>query len=106
MASQLDSLKQNKNYIVDNIGMLYAVKYPKFIGELRNHGLSPSEIGYCCLYLLGLNISEAGVVIGKASSIYNINSAIRKKLEISTNSTNLDKWLAKRFSDLCSDAFR
>lgn len=106
VACQLDSLKQNKNYIVDNIGMLYAVKYPKFIGELRNHGLSPSEIGYCCLYLLGLNISEAGVVIGKASSIYNINSAIRKKLEISTNSTNLDKWLAKRFSELSSDVVR
>ena len=106
VACQLDSLKQNKNYIVDNIGMLYAVKYPKFIGELRNHGLSPSEIGYCCLYLLGLNISEAGVVIGKASSIYNINSAIRKKLEISTNSTNLDKWLAKRFSELSFDVVR
>lgn len=104
VAGQLDSLKQNKNFIVDNIGMLYAVKYPEFIGELRNHGLSPSEIGYCCLYLLGLNIPEAGVVIGKVSSIYNINSAIRKKLEISTNSTNLDKWLAKRFSELYPDA--
>lgn len=106
VADQLDSLKKHKNYIVDNIGMLYAVKYPEFIGELRNHGLSPSEIGYCCLYLLGLNIPEAGVVIGKVSSIYNINSAIRKKLEISTNSTNLDKWLAKRFSELYPDAIR
>lgn len=104
VAGQLDSLKKHKNYIVDNIGMLYAVKYPEFIGELRNHGLSPSEIGYCCLYLLGLNIPEAAIVIGKVSSIYNVNSAIRKKLHISTNSTNLDKWLTKRFSELYSNA--
>ena len=99
VAAQIDDLKKNKNYIVDSIGLLYAVTYPDFVSELRSHDLTSSEIGYCCLYVLGLNIPEAGEVIGKVSSIYNVNSSIRKKLCIS--GMNLDKWLAKRFGELC-----
>ena len=99
VAAQIDDLKKNKNYIVDSIGLLYAVTYPEFVSELRSHDLTSSEIGYCCLYVLGLNIPEAGEVIGRVSSIYNVNSSIRKKLGIS--GMNLDKWLAKRFGELC-----
>lgn len=101
VASQIDDLKKNKNYIVDSIGLLYAVTYPDFISDLRAYGLTSSEIGYCCLYLLGLNIPEAGEVIGKVSSVYNVNSSIRKKIGIT--GTNLDKWLINRFTELCSD---
>lgn len=98
VASQIDDLKKNKNYIVDSIGLLYAVTYPDFVNELRAHDLTSSEIGFCCLYLLGLNIPEAGEVIGKVSSVYNVNSSIRKKLNIS--GINLDKWLVKCFAEL------
>ena len=98
VAAQIDNLKKNKNYIVDSIGLLYAVTFPDFVSELRSHDLTSAEIGYCCLYVLGLNIPEAGEVIGKVSSIYNVNSSIRKKLGIS--GMNLDKWLAKRFGEL------
>ena len=100
VASQINDLKKNKNFIVDSIGLLYAVKHPDFVSELRSYDLTSAEIGYCCLYLLGLNIPEAGEVIGKVSSIYNVNSSIRKKLGIS--GTNLDKWLVKRFTEICS----
>ena len=100
VASQIEDLKKNKNYIVDSIGLLYAVNCPDFVSELRAHDLTSAEIGYCCLYLLGLNIPEAGEVIGKVSSIYNVNTAIRKKIGIS--GVNLDKWLIKRYAELCS----
>lgn len=95
---QIENLKKSKNYLVDNIGLLYAVTYPDFVSELRQHDLTSSEIGYCCLLLLGLNIPEAGEVIGRVSSIYNVNSAIRKKLGITGQ--NLDKWLINRFVEL------
>ena len=49
---------------------------------------------------MGLSMPEAGDVIGKSSSIYNINSAIRKKLKLPTSTTNLDKWPIKRFEEL------
>lgn len=98
VASQIDDLKKNRNYIVDSIGLLYAVTYPDFVNKLRTHDLTSSEIGFCCLYLLGLNIPEAGEVIGKVSGVYNVNSSIRKKLGIS--GTNLDKWLTRCFSEL------
>lgn len=98
VAAQIDELKKNRNCIVDSIGLLYAVTYPDFVNELRAHDLTSSEIGFCCLYLLGLNIPEAGEVIGKVSSVYNVNSSIRKKLGIS--GMNLDKWLTKCFAEL------
>ena len=103
VASQIEDLKRNRNYIVDSIGLLYAVTCPDFVSELRAHDLTSSEIGYCCLYLLGLNIPEAGEVIGKVSSIYNVNSAIRKKLGIS--GVNLDKWLIKRYTELSTSHY-
>ena len=99
VAAQIDDLKKNKNYIVDSIGLLYAVNYPDFVSELQSYGLTSSEIGYCCLYILGLNMPEVGEVIGKVSSIYNINSTIRKKLKLPTSTTNLDKWLVNKFSE-------
>lgn len=98
---QIENLRKSKNYIVDNIGLLYAVTYPDFVSELRMHDLTSSEIGYCCLLLLGLNIPEAGEVIGRVSSIYNVNSSIRKKLGVT--SQNLDKWLINRFSEYYPD---
>ena len=98
--SQIEDVKKNKNYIVDSVGLLYAINYPDFVSVLQNHGLTSSEIGFCCLYIMGLNMPEVGEIIGKVSSIYNINSTIRKKLNISTSETNLDKWLVKKFSEL------
>lgn len=100
VAAQIDQLKGNRNYIVDSIGILYAVNYPDFISELRKSGLTSSEIGYCCLLLLGLNIPEAGKVIGRESSIYNVSSSIRKKINLSTCSSNLDKWLVRKFAEI------
>ena len=100
VAAQIKDIKKNRSYIVDSIGILYAVNYPAFVSELRKFGLTSSEIGYCCLFIMGLSMPEAGDVIGKSSSIYNINSAIRKKLKLPTSTTNLDKWLIKRFEEL------
>ena len=47
---------------------------------------------------MGLHIPEVGEVIGKASSIYNVTSSIRKKLDVPK--VNIDKWLIQRFSEL------
>lgn len=99
VCEKVSNLKSSKNYIVDNIGILYALKYPKFVSELRDFGLTSAEIGFCCLYILGLNKYEISNVIGK-SSIYNINSGIRKKLTLSSVETNLDIWLRRRFEAL------
>lgn len=99
VCDKVSNLKSSKNYIVDNIGILYALKYPKFVSELRDFGLTSAEIGFCCLYILGLNKYEISNVIGK-SSIYNINSGIRKKLTLSSVETNLDIWLRRRFEAL------
>jgi hypothetical protein len=46
-----------------------------------------------------LNIPEAGDVIGRRSSIYNLNSVIREKLGNSKIDTKLDKWIVKYFTE-------
>lgn len=96
---RVDELRQNRDAIVESIVLLYAVEFPDFILELRSCGLTLLETSICCLYLLGLNIPEAGDVIGRRSSIYNLNSVIREKLGNSKIDTKLDKWIVKYFTE-------
>lgn len=95
---RVEDLKKGRNHIIESIGILCAMNYPAFITELSSHDLTSAEIGYCCLYLLGVNILEAGEVVGRVSSIYNINAGIHKKLGIGR--VRLDRWIQNLFLEL------
>lgn len=95
-SNQIKALKSGKYYITDNIGLLYALNYPEFVYELKKYDLTASEIGVCCLYTLNLSPEEMGDLIGK-SGIYNINSGIRKKLNLTGKDGKLNRWLITLF---------
>lgn len=99
---RVEDLKKGRNHIIESIGILCAMNYPAFITELSSHDLTSAEIGYCCLYLLGVNIPEAGEVVGRVSSIYNINAGIHKKLGIGR--VRLDRWIQNLFLELYPNA--
>ncbi len=84
-------LSERSNFITSNI-KVYEISHPKFIEYLKSHNLTLMEIGYCCLYAIGLKIKDAGVYMN-TSSHYNINTEIRRKLNICPNSTNLDIYI-------------
>jgi tetratricopeptide (TPR) repeat protein len=102
VATQLEMVKRNRDQIVENIAILYGIRYPEFINYLKDFDLSVREIGFCCLYLLGLYTEDIKLIIDR-KNIYNINLKIRKKLQIPSNETNLDLWLKKRFYETYPD---
>ena len=98
VADQLDSLTENRKELLETIGLLYAVYHPAFVNRLQACGLSNGEIGYCCLLILGFRTGEIGDVINRSSS-YHISSAIRQKVGLGPNDTNLAIFLKNLFKE-------
>lgn len=95
---ELDRLLSDRKDILSNIGLLFALYHPAFIQELENHGLDHIEIGFCCLYALGLRVNEIPDVIGRDA--YHINPHIRKKVGLDCHDTNLPNWVRDQFNQL------
>ena len=96
VADKLEDLTANKNVVTDSIGMLYAIYHPTFVLKLESFGLTASEVGFCCLLMLGLRTSELSQVVNK-SNTYNISSQIRSKLKLEQSSGKLANWLNQLF---------
>lgn len=99
VADQLDSLTRNRKELLETIGMLYAAYHPRFVSRLLESNLTPLEVGYCCLLVMGLRTGELRDVINR-SGVYNINVAIRRKLDINTNASTLSSYLKQLFTSL------
>lgn len=97
-AVELDRLSGDRTAVLESIGMIYAIYAPKFTEALFSKGLTPSEIGYCCLHLMGYNTKEAGQFICY-SGYYNVSSRIRAKIQIDSNASTLAKWLKQLYAE-------
>lgn len=82
----------DKETFMQSVREAFAVSHPDFIRRLQDHGLTDWEVGYCCLYALGLSGKEVGRYIN-SSAYYKTNSIIRKKLELDSHSTNLNLYI-------------
>lgn len=98
VTDQLDSLTANRKELLETIGLLYAMYHPAFVNRLQACGLSNGELGYCCLLILGFRTGEIGDVINRSSS-YHISSAIRQKVGLGPNDTNLSIFLKNLFKE-------
>lgn len=94
----LDELLNNREQVTGNIGLIYAIYYPHFVAALAECDLSASEIGYCCLLVMGLKTSELPKVINY-SNAYNISSRLRTKLGLTADDGTLSAWLKKVFAE-------
>jgi len=91
---RIETIASDRNSFLLSLAMVYTISNPMFIFHLKNHSLTDWEIGYCCLYVMGLNGKEiAGYVL--TSNSYNISSTIRKKLGLSPHDTNLSLYLRR-----------
>ena len=90
-AEELKSLMRDKNYFIESTRISFLIEHPKFITYLKKKGLSDGEIGYCCLYAMGLKGKDISAYMGNGH--YKLSSAIRKKFGLSEHDTNLDIFL-------------
>ena len=98
VSSQLETLTENRRELLDTIGMLYAVYHPNFVSKLAGYGLSSTEVGYCCLLVLGVRSGEIGDIINR-SGVYNIASGIKSKFGDLAEGQHLATIVKKIYAD-------
>lgn len=92
---ELDRLVSDRDAFLYSTRVLLESSHPKFIDYLTSRGLTDWEIGYCCLYALGLKGKEVGEYIQKKRH-YIISSEIRRKLGLTEHDTNIGIWLRQQ----------
>lgn len=90
----IESIVRDKDIYLNILGLMFSLRHPGFASYLKKHQLETWEIGYCSLYCMGYKGKEVGSMLC-SSRCYKINSAIRKKLGVGPNETNLDIYLRK-----------
>lgn len=95
---EIENLISDRESFLISTKIVFKENHPKFISILENKGLTDWEIGYCCLFTLGLKGKEVGEFIQKKRH-YIISSDIRKKLGLGEHDTNIGIWLRKLISE-------
>ena len=95
---EIENLISDRESFIISTKIVFKENHPKFISFLEQKGLSDWEIGYCCLFTLGLKGKEVGEFIQKKRH-YIISSEIRKKLGLCEHDTNLGIWLRALLSE-------
>lgn len=90
----LDKLIADRDGFITSTRVTMEMSHPAFFKYLRERELTDWEINYCCLYLIGLKGKDIGDYINlKRHYVY--GSAIRQKLGLTENDTNLSLYLQK-----------
>lgn len=89
---ELDVMMADREEFLRSTKILFEENHPKFTAYLAGKGLTDWEIGYCCLYTLGLKGKDIGEYIQKKRH-YIISHEIRQKLGLDEHDTNLSIYL-------------
>lgn len=95
---EVENLISDRESFLISTKIVFKESHPKFITTLEHKGLTDWEIGYCCLYTLGLKGKEVGEFIQKKRH-YIISSEIRRKLGLGEHDTNIGIWLRALLSE-------
>ena len=95
---EIENLISDRESFLISTKVVFKENHPKFICILEQKGLTDWEIGYCCLFTLGLKGKEVGEFIQKKRH-YIISSEIRKKLGLGEHDTNIGIWLRTLLSE-------
>ncbi len=89
---ELDVMMADREEFLRSTKILFEENHPKFTAYLEDKGLTEWEIGYCCLYTLGLKGKDIGEYIQKKRH-YIISHEIRQKLGLDEHDTNISIYL-------------
>lgn len=89
---ELDVMMADREAFLRSTKILFEENHPKFTAYLEGKGLTDWEIGYCCLYTLGLKGKDIGEYIQKKRH-YIISHEIRQKLGLDEHDTNISIYL-------------
>lgn len=92
-------LTANTEEFMNSNRLAFQASHPSFIKYFEDHGLTPNEINYVCLYAIGLKGKEVGNYMKKRGHV-NLSSTIRKKLGILKYDTNIGTYVRKLLKNL------
>lgn len=95
----LRDMTDNREKFINSNRLAFRASHPRFITYLEEHGLTVGEINYVCLYAIGLNGKEVGNYMKRPGHV-NISSAIRRKLGLGKNDTNLNIHILRLLKEL------
>ena len=95
----LERLIADRDAFITSTRVTMEMSHPAFFMYLREKELTDWEINYCCLYLIGLKGKDIGDYINLKRH-YNYGSAIRMKLGLTENDTNLSLYLKKMLKNM------
>lgn len=97
--NDIKDLLDNKDEFILSTSKVFSAGHPKFINFLKEANLDEWEIGYCCLYVMGMLSKDMEPFFSKNSSNV-LNNAIRKKLDLPLNGQKLKSFLAEKYREL------
>lgn len=96
---ELKKLIEDREHFLISTRNIFQILHPAFMNYLKDQNLTDWEIGCCCLYCIGLNAIEVSEYLNK-KAIYNLNSDIRRKLNIPKGKGQIDVFLKNKMSEL------
>lgn len=88
----IEELFRDRDEFIVSTAKVFASSHPKFVSFLKEHNLSQWEIGYCCLFLMGMYSKDLEPHFSRATS-NKFNSTIRNKLGLPLNGPKLKTYL-------------
>jgi len=95
----IDGLLKNKDEFILSTSKVFSTSRPNFCQYLRTAGLTEFEIGYCCLFVMGLYAKDIEPYFSKNASNV-INNTIRNKLALPKNGVKLRTFLCEKCTEL------
>jgi len=96
---EIENLMADRESFLISTTVVFKESHPEFISYLKDKGLSDWEIGYCCLYTLGLKGKDVGEFIQKKRH-YIISHEIRSRLGLGEHDTNIGIYLRNLLAGL------
>ena len=94
--AQIDSLLKDKEAFIVDTAKVFAASRPKFTQWLKSHNLTAREIGFCCLYVMGMYNKDSRPYFSKYEC-ESLNNTIRAKLGLARNGQKLKTYLKEQF---------
>ena len=97
--ADLDKLTGNKNEFITSLAEAMAMSHPSFHNYLTNSSLNGFEIGFCYLYIMGMQKKDVENFLSKRC-IDTVTKDIRDKLDLEKDDVKLKTIIAKKFNEL------
>ena len=102
VAQKLKQAESTRNDFIIDVQEAFITNNTRFVDYLKSFGLTRSALNYCSLLTLGLRGKEIGLLTNNHNH-YNHSSAIRQKLRLAPNDTNLGNYLRYQYGKLQSE---